>query len=666
MLQAQRALFLGFDALVPNMVEKFLAEGILPNFERLLAKGVFSRIRPVIPAQTPTNWTTLATGATPGTHAVIQWGSRIPGETHTVSHRDEAFNAGHCRAEYLWETAARNGVRSVVFNYAGYPPTCPDMVTHIEWLFRPAQSYFDLAPPTNYHNCPELDTTDPIELSPAEGWDNLPESGVRPLQATLAVHTTTEGVGPTYHALIFGAEEYDTVLISPDRDAACPIATLKVGEWSGWVHASFSTEDMGEAEGAFRFKLIELAADGTRVQLYRGDAFPTDGRICSDPQLGEWLIAQLGPYVHAGQSCDLHRRGVIDFATVDEVMADEAEWWPEAVRLVMDETGAQLLYLHWHILDAMGHEFVQRVDPTGTGYDPDGADEAWQVIRGYYRAADRLLGRFLDLFDESAGTAAGETVFCVASDHGMPGNIKAVSLINAFLAEGWLTKTEDGQGIDWARSKLYFAQNHLWINLHGRDEGGIVPPEEYDDLRARIVAVMRAITDPDTGEHVVPIVLPREDAAMIGLWGHYIGDVCFVYAGGYRWSGPEVLRLGEERLVFPCDGGNHGPMMPTYETEVTSVMGAMVLGGAGIRAQGPAPRLEQFRICTTDVAPTLAHLLRLDIPAQNEGRVLHEFLEGECAERPERTITPTARDVVRRPTVKPERIQLQGDVTDEA
>ncbi len=659
MAQAKRALFLGYDALVPNMVEKFLAEGILPHFQRLLARGVFTRVRPVIPAQTPTNWTTLATGATPGTHGIIQWGSRVPGEAHTVSHREEAFNAGHCRAEYLWETAARNGMRSVVFNYAGYPPTEPEMVTHIDWLFRPAQSYFDLAPPTNYHNCPELDTTDPIELAPAKGWEHLPASGVEPLAATLEVHTTTEGVGPTLHALIFGDQVYDHVLISPDRDASCAVATLRPGEWSGWVYADFVTEDMGTAEGAFRFKLIELARDASRVQIYRSDAFPTDGRICSDPELGRRLIAELGPYVHAGGSCDLHRRGWIDFATVDEVMADEALWWPRAVQIAMDETDAGLLYLHWHLLDAMGHQFVQFVDPVGTAYDPERAEAAWEVIRGYYRAADRLLGRFLDLFDD------GETVFVVAADHGMPANVKAVSLVNAFLAEGWLARTADGRGIDWARSRLYFAQNHLWINLQGRDEGGIVPPEEYDDLRARVIAVMRALTDPDTGEHVLPIVLPREDAPMIGLWGDIIGDVCFVYAGGYTWSGPEVLRMGEERVVFERTGGNHGPMIPTWETEVTSVMGAMVLGGAGIRAQEPAPRLEQFRICTTDVAPTLAHLLGLDPPAQNEGQVLHEFLEGEHFQRPERSVTPTARATVRRPTVKPGRVQLQGDVTDE-
>jgi len=106
-------------------------------------------------------------------------------------------------------------------------------------------------------------------------------------------------------------------------------------------------------------------------------------------------------------------------------------------------------------------------------------------------------------------------------------------------------------------------------------------------------------------------------------------------------------------------------MLCTYETDATSVMGALVLAGAGLGHTEPAPRLGQFRIATTDVAPTVAHVLGIDRPAQSEGRVLHEFLAGGSPPAPERTLTPTDRPLVPRPTQKPRPIQLQGDVTDE-
>jgi len=659
MPHAKQAILLGLDAMVPTMVEKFLAEGILPNIAKLVDRGCLTRVRSVIPPQTPANWHTIATGATPGTHGVAQWGSHIPGEAVSETHGPEAFNAGLCRAEYLWEAATRSGRRSVVMNYAGYPPTNRE-TTFIEWLFKPAQSYFDLATPTVYHNCPELDTTDPVEVRPATGWSNLPPSAKPPLETTLPVATVTQGSGPTYHPLLIArSTAYDTVLIAPAKDAGAAVATLGVGDWSDWLRASFTTADQGNLEGAFRFKLLELSEDAQRLRLYRSDAFPTDGRFCSDRELGRRLVAECGPYVHSGMSVGLHCRGWLDFETADQVMIEEAAWWSRAAQLAMQATEASLLVLHWHILDAMGHTFVPKVDPTGTDYEPDRLQENWEIVRNYYRAADRFVGAFLERFDD------GETAFIVVSDHGMPANRKAVSLVNLFKDRDWITLTPDGQNVDWARSKVFFAQNHLWINLQGRDEGGIVPPDQYDQLRSEVIRAMRDIKDPDTGEHVFAFVLPREDAPVVGLWGDHIGDVVFCYNGGYRWSGPEVLRLGEQRTVFACGGGNHGPMMPTYETEVASVFGTLILAGPGVRPGVKLPKAEQVRICTTDVAPTVAHLLGMDEPAQSEGRVLRELLTNVYTARPQRHLQPTARGVVSRPTLKPRPIALQGDVTDE-
>jgi hypothetical protein len=433
---------------------------------------------------------------------------------------------------------------------------------------------------------------------------------------------------------------------------------LAVGEWSDWVRARFRTADQGEAEGAFRFKLLELSPDGQRLRLYRSDAFPAYGRFCSDSALGQRLVTELGPYIHAGISTSFHCRGWLDWETLDEVMAAEAEWWSRAAHLAMEATDASLLVLHWHTLDTMGHRFVPLVDPTGTEYDPQKAEENWTIVRNYYCAADRFVGKFLELFDD------GRTVFAVISDHGMPANRKAVSLVNLFKERGWLTLTPDEQDVDWARSKVFLNQNHLWINLQGRDEGGIVPQEEYHSLRSEVLAAMRDLKDPKTGEHVFSFVLPCEDAPVVGLWGEYIGDLVFCYTGGYRWSGPEVLRMGEERVVFPSGGANHGPMIPTYETDATSVMAGLLLAGPGVRSGVQNPREEQARICTTDVAPTLAYLLGLKPPAQSEGRVLQEFLSDLLSERPTRTLHTTARPILLRRPAEACPITLQGDVTD--
>ena len=148
---------------------------------------------------------------------------------------------------------------------------------------------------------------------------------------------------------------------------------------------------------------------------------------------------------------------------------------------------------------------------------------------------------------------------------------------------------------------------------------------------------------------------------MLGLCGPTAGDVVFVYERGYRWSGPEVLQLGEERLVFPSGGANHGPQPPTYETEVSSNYGILVLSGPGVRRGYVRNMAELGPARMTDVAPTIAHLVGIPEPAQSEGCVLKDMLE-DGARLPERRFEPLPWTV--RPR-RPKRVTLAGDVTDE-
>ncbi len=168
-------------------------------------------------------------------------------------------------------------------------------------------------------------------------------------------------------------------------------------------------------------------------------------------------------------------------------------------------------------------------------YKKEKAGQAWQAMKNYYKAADRFVGEFLKRFKSK------ETIFVVVSDHGMPANRKAVSLINVFLEKKWLIKTNDGCSIDWLKSKLFLSQNHIWINLKGREKKGIVPQSEYKGLRQQIINCMRDIKDPETGEHVFAFVLSRDDAPVVGLWGKNIGDIVFCYSGGYSMVGSRSI-----------------------------------------------------------------------------------------------------------------------------
>lgn len=54
-MSAKRVFVLGLDALSPRLLKRFVEEGFLPNFKRLMEIGGFSKALPILPAQTPEN-----------------------------------------------------------------------------------------------------------------------------------------------------------------------------------------------------------------------------------------------------------------------------------------------------------------------------------------------------------------------------------------------------------------------------------------------------------------------------------------------------------------------------------------------------------------------------------------------------------------------------------
>src|SRR5687768_17237829 len=49
----KRAVLIGLDGLDPDLVQRFMDAGRLPNMARLAAKGVFSKLRTTFPAMSP-------------------------------------------------------------------------------------------------------------------------------------------------------------------------------------------------------------------------------------------------------------------------------------------------------------------------------------------------------------------------------------------------------------------------------------------------------------------------------------------------------------------------------------------------------------------------------------------------------------------------------------
>ncbi len=69
----QKMVILGFDGMDPRLVEQWMGEGQLPNFARLAKEGGFRRLGTSTSPESPTSWSSFATGANAGKHNVYDF-----------------------------------------------------------------------------------------------------------------------------------------------------------------------------------------------------------------------------------------------------------------------------------------------------------------------------------------------------------------------------------------------------------------------------------------------------------------------------------------------------------------------------------------------------------------------------------------------------------------
>src|SRR5262245_43370234 len=104
------------DGMNLPLLRRFAAEGVLPTFAALMARGSTNRLLPSIPAWTPTNWATMATGAPPGTHGLGGWSVRRKTDPWGAP-RADAWSSEAMAAEAIWDVFDALGRRSVVSFY---------------------------------------------------------------------------------------------------------------------------------------------------------------------------------------------------------------------------------------------------------------------------------------------------------------------------------------------------------------------------------------------------------------------------------------------------------------------------------------------------------------------------------------------------------------------
>jgi predicted AlkP superfamily phosphohydrolase/phosphomutase len=123
--QTKKLIVLGIDGMDPATTKRLVEAGRLPHIKQYLERGAARQELNMLgahPTITPPCWTTLATGAYPGTHGITCYWRQSPESLDAVVYNMDSRN---CRAEQLWNVTAAAGLKTLVWHWPGsaWPPT---------------------------------------------------------------------------------------------------------------------------------------------------------------------------------------------------------------------------------------------------------------------------------------------------------------------------------------------------------------------------------------------------------------------------------------------------------------------------------------------------------------------------------------------------------------
>lgn len=640
--KSQRVMLIGVDGAMLSMVDQYLEQGTMPALAGLLNGGTAVEALPSVPVDTPTNWTTIATGAEPVNHGINSFIAKWAGEELTVQDtaRARSMQSTTSVAELLWETVGRHGGSSVVVNYpVGWPPkgegvrviggdTPGGMIWHKtgEELYAqgPAQeSVLQLHGVT-------IDPT-PLSFRRAEAWPAL--SGSNSESAFLPISGHEPAGLWAQRRLVGGGVR---LALSHDEAGEHQVADLVPGDWTQWIPM-----DLDGRSSATRFRLIRADPSGG-LELYRTRVEPVDG-YTHPADLAAGISSRHGPYVE-GLECPYVPAGDerpfgpanISGEVMLELARQQVRW---LIDVICEQDAAQpfdLLMSHFHLIDYLNHTMLGYLDP-----DYPYASEGYRrLTESVYEDAYRLVDELIAGLVSACGDR--QTSVVVVSDHACLPCWRYISVLDilrqaGLVAYDWDSRTES-YVLDPARSLVGPAlqPQHVWVNLAGREPSGTVSPTDFETVRQRVIDTLDSVVDPETGERPFELVARRESLNLSGAAEDRVGDVVYFLKPTYTtWDGSRdansIGELSPKRMarkpIMPTHvvAGHHTPHLPAARRGMFHNSALSLWFGAGLGAHGRLPAPIHLR----DVAPTMAWLLGVPGPPHADGAVRYSLFGGD-------------------------------------
>jgi predicted AlkP superfamily phosphohydrolase/phosphomutase len=618
----RRLIVVGLDGQDPNLTDRFMRDGKLPNFSRLAAMGCYRRLRTTFPAVSPVAWSTFSTGVQPARHNIFDFLDRdrrtyLPVLSSTqISRGDRVLKIGRFRVP-LQRPAMRLLRKSRSFWSILGEHHIWSTVLRVPITFPPEKFYGAELSAMCVPDLLGTQGTFTLFTTRLAG-DRFKEGGTRVQLRPKGNAFEARLEGPP-NSLVVGEPSLSVPLsIHADGEGRARVTlnghvvTLEVGRLSDWIALSFPAAPFVSVHGICRILVVEMR---DHVSLYvtpinidpEYPAMP----ISHPPYYATYLAKKIGPYATLGLAEDTWalNEGVIDEGTFLSLTYDIDRERERMFFASLDTLRQGCLVCVFDATDRIQHMFWRYLDPTHPAARGGEAVEHRDAIEALYRHNDELVGRVL------ARLGDGD-VLMVLSDHGFNSFRRGVNL-NAWLhANGYLRLKPgmDGsgawlRGVDWSNTRAYaLGLTGVFLNLKGRESEGIVEPgEQAAKLRQELAAQLTGLVDREVDATAITQAFETVDLYN-GPYLENAPDLIVGYNSGYRTSWDCATGV----VCGPVFADNLRAWSGDHCIDPRLVPGVLFCNEP---IEAPDPAL-------VDIAPTALHLFGIQPPRYMQGHVL--------------------------------------------
>ncbi|PYQ05893.1 MAG: nucleotide pyrophosphatase [Acidobacteria bacterium] len=621
----KRLIIVGLDGQDPQLTERFMKEGKLPNFSKLADRGCYRRLRTTFPSLSPTAWSSFATGTDPAKHNIFDFLGR---DTRTYLPVLSSAHIGDVE-KFLKIGKYRIPLRKPELRLLRKSkPSWTILGEHEIWstVLRVPITF----PPEEFHGA-QLSAMCTPDLLGSQGTfflyttrpadTKFKEGGIRVALPAGGDRFQTSVKGPE-NAFLEGKPPLEVPMtIALDRAARRArvqldgtAVDLKEKELSDWITLSFKAAPAIKVSANCRMMITEM---DEHFSLYvtplnidpENPAMP----ISHPSYYATYLAKRIGPYCTLGLAEDTWalNEGVIDDATFLKQAYDIDREREQMFFVALDRLRKGTLTCVFDGVDRIQHMFWRYFEKGHPAARSASGSEHADAIEKVYRHSDELVGKVM-------ARLRRDDMLMVVSDHGFASFRRGVNLNAWLLSKGWLALKEGGDGtaewlreVDWSRTKAYaLGLTGMFLNIEGREGKGIVKPgEDAARVKAEIMAALNGLRDTGTGETAVNEAF----------------DTAKLYSGPYLPNAPDLIIGFNAGYRTSWDGATGVVSGPVFEDNTKAWSGDHCIDPRLVPGVLFASRkIDRKDPALVDIAPTVLRLFGIDPPAHMDGKPLYE------------------------------------------